>query len=325
MDPHWSGFKEKIMNLKDKKVAFVFPGQGSQYVGMGIDFIESNNYFIKIFENFKTKTGFDLLNIMKEGPEEALKETKFTQPAILAHSIMAWKSFIKDHDISPCFVAGHSLGEFSALVANGVLDFADAMYLVHKRGEFMIKANDGIPFSMAAIIGIDSEEVIKICAEASKQHLVVAANFNTPNQTVISGTLAGVEHAGNLAKERKAKRVLPLVVGGPFHSPLVKNAAIWLNEEMSKVKFSDTQIPVICNVDARPKTKASLIIKKLTDQVTSSVQCVETIKYLNTQGVEVFIEFGPKKVLSGMIAQILPDAYVLNFDKLEDITNYEKT
>ena len=313
------------MNLFEKKIAFVFPGQGSQYVGMGVDFVEDNDEFKQVITGFKDKTGFDLFAIMKDGPEEVLKETKFTQPAILAHSVMAMKTFLKKHDVKPNYVAGHSLGEFSALVANGVLDFDDALYLVHKRGEFMIKANDGTPFNMAAIMGLDSDTVKEICSEASKQHLVVAANFNTPNQTVISGTLEGVELASNLAKDKKAKRVMPLVVGGPFHSPLVKNAAVWLSEEMLKINFKDTEIPVICNVDAKPETCSAKMIKKLTEQVTSSVQWVETIRYLGSQGVTVFIEFGPKKVLSGMISQILPDVTVLNFDKLEEINSHETT
>jgi [acyl-carrier-protein] S-malonyltransferase len=232
---------------------------------------------------------------------------------------MAYNSFVKKYNIKPDFVAGHSLGEFSALVASGVLDFSDALYLVHKRGEFMIKANDGTPFAMAAVMGLDSETVKEICKEASQHHLVVAANYNTPNQTVISGTLEGVEIASNMAKENKAKRVMPLPVGGPFHSPLIKNAALWLNDEMRQIKFNDTEIPVICNVNASAETSGRQIIKNLTEQVTSSVLWVDSIKYLHDKGVEVYIEFGPKRVLSGMITQIINNATVLNIDKIEDI------
>jgi [acyl-carrier-protein] S-malonyltransferase len=307
------------MSLEGKKIAFVFPGQGAQYIGMGIDFLENNNDFLQVFDSFKTKTGFDLRAIMSEGPEEKLRETRFTQPAILAHSIMALKTFTSKHDIKPMFVAGHSLGEFSALVANGVLSFSDALYLVHKRGEYMIKANDGTPFAMSAIIGLESDTIKAICSEISKQHIVVAANFNTPTQTVISGTQTGVELAGNMAKDLKAKRVAPLVVGGAFHSPLVAKAANLLLEEMQKINFSDTQIPVISNVDATPETSAIQIVKNLTNQVTSSVQWVETIKYLSGQGVEIFIEFGPKKVLSGMISSIVENAVTYNIDKLVDV------
>ena len=307
------------MSFKDKKIAFVFPGQGAQYVGMGIDFIENNPEFNQVFNIFKDKTNEDLLEIMKNGPEEKLKETRFTQPAILAHSIMAYKSFVKSYDIKPDFVAGHSLGEFSALTASNVLDFSDALYLVHKRGEFMIKANDGTPFAMAAILGLSPEVVKEICLEASKEKLVVAANFNTPVQTVISGTQEGVELASNLAKEKKAKRVMPLIVGGPFHSPLIKNAASWLREEMDKVTFRNAACPIIANVNAKPVTEASDIINNLTEQVTSSVLWVDTINYLAEQNVDLYIEFGPQKVLSGMITKIQSNAIVLNIDKYTDI------
>jgi len=307
------------MSTQGKKVAFVFPGQGSQYVGMGIDFIERHPDYQAILDRFEESTTHDLLAIMKDGPEDTLKETRFTQPAILMHSVMALQSFLKELPIKPSFVAGHSLGEFSALVAAGAIELSDALFLVHKRGEFMIKANDGAPFVMAAVLGLEPEVVKEICAEASLQHLVVAANYNTPVQTVISGTAEGIELATQLAKDRKAKRVLPLVVGGPFHSPLIKNAATWLAEVMTQIKFSDATVPVICNVDARPESSAEQIIQNLTDQVTSSVLWVDTIKYLSENGTEIYIEFGPQKVLSGMISKIDENAVVYNVDKYEDI------
>ena len=309
------------MSFKDKKIAFVFPGQGAQYVGMGMDLLSQNPEFNKIFDEFKSKTGEDLLSIMRDGSEETLKETRFTQPAILAHSIMALRLFLNRCDIKPDYVAGHSLGEFSALVANGVLAFSDAMYLVHKRGEFMIKANDGTPFAMAAVLGLDPDTVKQICEEASKQHLVVAANYNTQIQTVISGTQEGVELASTLAKEKNAKRVMPLPVGGPFHSPLIKDAAVWLKDEMDKIAFNNTEIPVISNVNAQPEKSADVIKKNLENQVTSSVLWVDTINYLTKQGVEIFIEFGPQKPLSGMITKINENAKMFNVDKFEDINS----
>ena len=216
------------------KIAFIFPGQGAQYVGMAMDFAENNPEFTDILQRFDKKNGTKLFNIMREGPEEQLKETKFTQPAILFHSIAAMKTVLNEFDIKPDFVAGHSLGEFSALVANGVLDLEDAMCLVHKRGEFMIRANEGKPFAMAAIIGLASITVKNICDEASSAGIVIAANFNTPVQTVISGSKAGVEKACEIAQEKNAKRVIPLIVGGPFHSPLIERAKTWLAEEMEK-------------------------------------------------------------------------------------------
>ena len=304
---------------KKKKIAFVFPGQGAQYIGMGMDLLDKHPDFINVFEVFTEKTEIDLLQIMKSGPEETLKETQYTQPAVLSHSIMALKLFLEKFDIKPDFVAGHSLGEFSALVANGVLDFSDALYLVHKRGEFMMKANEEKSYAMAAVIGLDSKLVKDVCDEASNQHLVVAANFNTPTQTVISGTKEGVDLAGVLAKEKGAKRVLPLIVGGPFHSPLIKNASLWLSKEMEKINFSNTDIPVIANVNALPETQSEIIIKNLTEQVTSPVLWVDTINYLGKMGIEIFIEFGPQKVLSGLITKIIDNIRIFNIDKFEDI------
>ncbi len=308
------------MAFKNKKIAFVFPGQGAQYIGMATDYLSMHEDFLENLNNFEKQTGFDLKEIITNGPEERLKETRFTQPAILFHSFCAYKSLMDKIKIEPDFVAGHSLGEFSALVANGVLSVQDALYLVHKRGEFMINANDGQAFAMAAVLGLSPEVVYEICEEASKTALVVAANYNTPIQTVISGTQQGVEIATELAKEKKAKRVLPLVVGGPFHSPLISRASIWLAEELDKIEFSTSTIPVVSNVNAKPETDVSQIKLNLINQVTGSVLWVDSIRYLKSQGVEVYIEFGPQKVLSGMITKIDEKATVFNIDKFEDIS-----
>ena len=309
------------MSYKNQKIAFVFPGQGSQYVGMAADFIDNNNEYKSILAQFKQKTCFDRQNIMLNGPEDTLKETKFTQPAILFHSIVALNELQKKLNITPDYVAGHSLGEFSALVANNVLTLDDALFLVHKRGEFMIKANDGQDFAMSAVLGLSPEQVKEICDKASETALVVAANFNTPIQTVISGTKEGVDLASIFAKEAKAKRVLPLQVGGPFHSPLVEKAGHWLGEEMESINFANTEIPVVSNVYALPETDPIKIKNNLIEQVTSSVQWVKTIEYLSEQDLNLYIEFGPQKVLSGMISKINKNAKVLNIDKLEDIEN----
>lgn len=306
------------------KTAFIFPGQGAQYVGMAMDFAENNPEFTDILQRFDKKNGTELFNIMREGPEEQLKETKFTQPAILFHSIAAMKTVLNEFDIKPDYVAGHSLGEFSALVANGVLGFEDAMYLVHKRGEFMIQANDGKPFAMAAIIGLDSITVKNICDEASSAGIVIAANFNTPVQTVISGSKAGVEKACEIAQEKGAQRVIPLVVGGPFHSPLIERAKTWLAEEMEKINFNSTNIPVIANVDAKPATEPEKIRKNLAEQVTSSVRWVECIKFMIDNGVNTFIEFGPKKVLAGMLKKIDRNVNVISIDTLETFNSVKQ-
>ncbi|HOD53389.1 MAG TPA: ACP S-malonyltransferase [Candidatus Cloacimonadota bacterium] len=309
------------MSYKNNKIAFVFPGQGAQYIGMATDFFQNNEDYQLVLNQFKDKSGFDLSDIMSNGPEEQLKDTKFTQPAILFHSIVAWLELQKKLEIKPDYVAGHSLGEFSALVANGVLSFNDALYLVHKRGEFMIKANDGQDFAMSAVLGLSPEKVKEICEKASETALVVAANFNTPIQTVISGTKAGVDKATELAKEAKAKRVMPLVVGGPFHSPLIEKASQWLEDEMNHVVFNQTEIPVVSNINALPETNPIKIKNNLVEQVTHSVQWVDTINYLKEQNVNLFIEFGPQKVLNGMITKINENAKVFNIDKITDIEN----
>lgn len=304
-----------------KKIAFVFPGQGAQYVGMSMDFVEGKADLKEILEKFDKDNNTELFRIMAEGPESELTETKYTQPAILFHSIAAWKSLTERLAITPDFVAGHSLGEFTSLVANGVLTLSDAMYLVHRRGQFMIEANEGKPFAMAAIMGIDSEAVKEICKEAESAGIVIPANFNSPVQTVISGSKAGVEKAMELAKEKGAKRAIPLNVGGPFHSPLIEKAGVWLAEEMEKLDFVNAKIPVVSNVDAQPHTYATKIKENLAKQVTSSVRWIESVEYMIEQGVELFVEFGPQKVLSGMIKKIDKNISVVNVDKLTDIEN----
>ncbi len=307
------------MNLSNEEIAFVFPGQGAQYIGMASDFIEANPELQEILTSFDANHETTLATIMAEGPESELKETKYTQPAILFHSYCAWKSFIEKSGITPGFVAGHSLGEFSALVANGVLSVEDALHLVHKRGQFMIDANGDQPYAMYAIIGMDSEGVKNACEEAQSEGIVIAANFNTPVQTVISGSEAGVKKAAEICKANGAKRAVPLVVGGPFHSPLIEKAGIWLNEEMTKMQFNTTDIPVVSNVDALPATDPMKIVDNLTKQVTSSVLWVDCVTRMVNEGVKVFIEFGPNKVLSGMIKKIDRNAIVYNVDKLSDI------
>lgn len=301
------------------KIAFLFPGQGAQYIGMAMDFIQADPELEKILINFDKKNNTDLYNIMKDGPEEQLKDTKFTQPAILFHSIAALRTVQKEFYIKPDFVAGHSLGEFSALVANGVLDLNDAMYLVHKRGKFMIEANDGQPFAMAAIIGPDSETVAKTCENASSAGIVVAANFNTPVQTVISGSKAGVDKACEILKESGAKRIVPLPVGGPFHSPLIQRASDWLKIEMDKIEFNETKVPVVSNVTAKPATDIETIRENLAKQVTSSVLWVDSIRFMINKGVDTFIEFGPKKVLAGMLKKIDRNAKVISIDTIETL------
>lgn len=303
------------------KIAFIFPGQGAQYVGMAMDFLQNDPELEQVLKNFDQKNKTQLFQIIQQGPEELLKRTEFTQPAILFHSIAALKAFQKKFDLKPDFVAGHSLGEFSALVANGVLDFEDAMYLVHKRGKFMIEANEGKPFAMSAVIGAEPETIKTICEQASAQGIVVAANFNTPVQTVISGSKAGVEKASELLRSIGITKIIPLAVGGPFHSPLIAKASSWLAEEMENIRFNLTEIPVICNVEAKPVTDPALIRQNLAKQVISSVLWTDSIRYMIDQGVERFFEFGPKKVLAGMIKKIDRNVQILSIDSLEDFVS----
>jgi len=301
------------------KTAFVFPGQGAQYVGMAQEYLAIHPAYRDILEGFDAAHGTDLQSIMAQGPEDILKETRYTQPAILFHSICALRSFQQKSGLMPDYVAGHSLGEFTALTAAGVISWQDAMHIVHKRGEFMIKANAGAPFAMAAVIGPEAGAVIAACEEASSAGMVMAVNFNTPIQTVISGSAEGVAKASEILKANGAKRVLPLVVGGPFHTPMIGSAAGWLKDEMESISFSPASVPVVSNVDALPETDGNLCREKLVRQIVSPVRWVDCVRYMLQQGVTRFVEFGPQKVLSGMIKNIDKDAEVFNLDKPEEI------
>ena len=298
-----------------KNFAFIFPGQGAQYVGMAKEFSELPEYN-HFFKEANDRLGYDLTNIMFEGPEDELKKTHNTQPAILLHSVVAYNYF-KDHvDIIPAFTAGHSLGEFSALVAAGSLDWLDALYLVHKRGDFMIEAGSGVPFKMAAILGLDAEIIIDFCKNSTG--VVVAANFNTPVQTVISGENKAVAEIMDKCTEAGARRVVELVVGGAFHSPLIHKSAEWLVEEIKKCNFSDADISVISNYTAKPEKHKNEIIDNLTQQIISPIQWVRSVEYMCGNGIDTFIEFGPGRVVSGMIKAINKDTNRYTINTLED-------
>ncbi|RLC47716.1 MAG: [acyl-carrier-protein] S-malonyltransferase [Candidatus Cloacimonadota bacterium] len=303
------------------KIAFVFPGQGAQYVGMAQDFYNNFSDVRDIFQQADERLGFGLSDIMFNGPADKLKETQYTQPAILLHSIIAMKKFMEEVSIKPEITAGHSLGEFSALVAANVLNLQNALYLVHKRGEFMVTANQGTPFKMAAIIGLSSEQVIEICQQSAKEKngIVVPANFNTPTQTVISGEDFAVDKAKEIAKDMGAMKVIELSVGGPFHSPLIELAEQWLAKEMDNFQFNYANIPVVQNVNAMPSTEPLSIKENLKKQVVNPVQWVKSINYIIDNGVDTFIEFGPGKIVSGMIRRISRKATIMNVDKYQDI------
>jgi len=280
--------------------AYVFPGQGAQFTGMGKDLYDSFKEAKAYFELADKTLGFDLVQIMFEGSDDELKQTKVTQPAIFLHSVVAAKCLL---DFKPDMVAGHSLGEFSALTAAGALAFEDGLRLVYKRAMAMQAACEKNPSTMAAVLGATDELVEQVCASIESE-IVVPANYNCPGQIVISGSFKGVELASEQLKAAGAKRVLPLKVGGAFHSPLMESAAAELQAAINQTKFSRPCCPVYQNVDAKPYTDPVAIQKNLIDQLTSPVRWTQSVVAMLRDGAEEFIELGPGTVLQGLIAKI---------------------
>jgi [acyl-carrier-protein] S-malonyltransferase len=280
--------------------AYVFPGQGAQFTGMGKDLYDSFKEAKAYFELANKTLGFDLVQIMFEGSDDELKQTKVTQPAIFLHSVVAAKCL---PDFKPDMVAGHSLGEFSALTAAGALAFEDGLRLVYKRAMAMQAACEKNPSTMAAVLGATDELVEQVCASIESE-IVVPANYNCPGQIVISGSFKGVELASEQLKAAGAKRVLPLKVGGAFHSPLMESAAAELQAAISQTKFSRPCCPVYQNVDAKPYTDPVAIQKNLIAQLTSPVRWTQSVVAMLKDGAEEFIELGPGTVLQGLIAKI---------------------
>ncbi|MDQ0198562.1 ACP S-malonyltransferase [Neobacillus ginsengisoli] len=286
------------------KIAFVFPGQGSQTVGMGKDLAEKNSevmmYFTKADEVLKDQ----LSNVIFDGPQEKLTLTVNAQPALLTTSIAILDLF-KKSGVEADFVAGHSLGEYTALVAAGSLTFEEGVYAVRKRGEFMERAVPNGEGTMAAVLGLDRDRLSTVTAEIDQSGFPVSlANLNCPGQIVISGSRKGVDLAGEKAKEAGAKRVIPLEVSGPFHSSLMKPASAQLREVLDGLKMQDAIIPVVANVTAEPMSTASDIKEKLIEQLYSPVLWEDSVQKMIDLGVDTFIEVGPGKVLSGLIKKI---------------------
>jgi [acyl-carrier-protein] S-malonyltransferase len=301
------------------KIAFIFPGQGSQTVGMGKDIAESDANARALFQAADERLGFSLSSLIFEGPQETLTLTYNAQPALLTTSIALLEK-VKEAGITADYVAGHSLGEYTALVAAGALSFADAVYAVRKRGEFMEEAVPAGAGTMAAVLGMDAAALEAVTNEVSAQgDPVQLANLNCPGQIVISGSKAGVEKAGQLAKERGAKRVIPLEVSGPFHSSLMKPAAGKLQEVLNGVAIHDAKIPVIANVTAEPVVKKEEISRLLIEQLYSPVRWEESVKTMITLGVDTFIEIGPGKVLSGLVKKIDRNVRVHAVNDLETL------
>lgn len=283
------------------ELAFVFPGQGSQFVGMGEDFYASMPEARKMYEEANEVLQKDLKSICFNGPDETLMLTENTQPAILVHSIIALK-MLREHDIDCVLAAGHSLGEYSALVAAGAISFRDAVRLVSLRGRFMQEAVPIGVGAMAAIIGMPADRIRELCEKATqKGQLVQPANLNSPEQTVIAGHKEAVESVCHEAKEAGAKKAVLLPVSAPFHCPLMKPAEIKLQQELEKTEFQDLSFPVITNVEAKPNSKAADAKEYLRQQVCSSVRWAETMKCIADHGIRTVVELGPGKVLSGLI------------------------
>jgi [acyl-carrier-protein] S-malonyltransferase len=291
--------------MNEKKVAFLFPGQGSQYVGMGRDFFDNFAVARRTFEEADDALGFRLSALCFEGPEEQLRLTENTQPAIFAVSIAAARA-LAERGVRPSLVAGHSLGEYSANVAAGTMSFADAVRAVRSRGQFMQEAVPAGEGAMAAILGMGADEVARACADAAAETggVVSAANINSPSQIAISGATAAVERAVALAKERGARKAVMLQVSAPFHCPLMQPAQDRLAALLEALPFADAAVPVVVNVDARLATGAEALRDALVRQVTGTVRWVESMQALIAEGPEFFLEVGPGKVLSGLLRQI---------------------
>lgn len=286
--------------------AFVFPGQGAQFVGMGKDLYVTNDEARRLMERANDILGFNITDIMFAGTDDDLKQTRVTQPAIFIHSV-ALAATLGD-DFNPDMVAGHSLGEFSALVASSALSFDDGLRLVAKRAMAMQKACEMKPSTMAAILGLDDETVEDICDNI--EGIVVAANYNCPGQIVISGEIDAVNAACEKMKEAGARRALPLKVGGAFHSPCMESARAELADAIADTHFSAPRCPIVQNVDAMPHTDPEEIKTNLIAQLTAPVRWTQSVERMIADGITEFTELGPGKVLRGLISKISPDVIV---------------
>src|SRR6266516_2935910 len=299
--------------MNQSSIALLFPGQGSQSVGMGKELAERYPIARQTFEEADEALRMKLFQLCCEGPEDQLRLTQNTQPAILAASVAAWRVF-NERGVTPAFLAGHSLGEYSAHVAAGTISFRDAVRAVHNRGKYMQEAVPVGTGSMAAILGMALDAVAAVCADAAQGEVCEPANINSPEQIVISGHTAAVERAAKLADERGAKRAKVLPVSAPFHCSLMKPAQERLALDLQALRFSTPSIPVICNVDAVAVTAADPAREALVRQVTGSVRWSESMQWLIAHGVERFVEVGPGKVLCGLMRQIDRSKKCLNVE-----------
>ncbi|MEQ1792078.1 MAG: ACP S-malonyltransferase [Nitrospiraceae bacterium] len=302
-------------------IGLVFPGQGSQSVGMGKALAEVYPDIRSLYDEASSVLGYDIAALCFEGPPERLNLTEYTQPALLVSSMAAFH-VCQSLNLAPIAVAGHSLGEYSALVAAGGMTYRDAVGIVQKRGRYMAEAVPPGTGLVAALLGLAADVVKEVCREASAVGVVAAANFNSPGQVVIAGEKAAVERAIELAKAKGCKKAIPLPVSVPVHTPLMQTAADRLAEELAAIRWSDLKMPLINNAEARPITKAGDIQASLVRQLPSSVLWEDSVKAMAAMGVTTFVEVGPGTVLSGLIKRIVPDAVTLN---VNDPKSFEAT
>ncbi|MBN1823286.1 MAG: ACP S-malonyltransferase [Endomicrobiales bacterium] len=307
-----------------KRIGLLFPGQGSQYVGMGKEMYDNFPQAKSVYDNANEVLGFDLKKIVFEGPEETLKQTQYTQPAIFTSSIAIFDAFRSRYDVSGDTVlcAGHSLGEYSALCASGAFSLADGLKLVKARGEFIQKASQANPGTMAAIIGLGRDKLTEVCAKAKDMGVCEPVNYNTSEQIVIAGATEAVKKAVELARVAGAAKAVMLAVSGPFHSSLMKQAAELMNEELKKYQFSNMSFKVITNCDAQLTENSEKVKDKLVRQINSPVLWEDSIRAMINSGIEIFIELGPQRVLSGLMRRIDKTKKCLN---IEDMKSLEKT
>ncbi len=300
------------------KLAFVFPGQGSQAVAMLSDFSD-NTIVQKTFSEASDALGYDLWRLIAQGPAEQLNQTHITQPALLTASVALWRVWQAESDVIPSILAGHSLGEYSALVCAGVLSLTDGVKLVEKRGEYMQTCVPAGVGAMAAVIGLEDQAIIDACTQAQADEVVSAVNFNSPGQVVIAGHKAAVERAGELCKAAGAKRVLPLPVSVPSHCALMSDAADKLAADLENITFNTPTINVVNNVDVSIETSGEAIKAALVKQLYSPVRWSETVSQLGEQGITQMVEVGPGKVLQGLAKRINKSISCVSFNTLDSL------